>query len=197
MIQDHRCTPARGRYFPLSFAALLGRLAAFPRFRHRNHPPQRLSLHLRNGRLEACHGHLLCVVRPLGYLLVFSLPDHVAHIHGRRAVDYVLDQLRTIIPSGCCGTDPRAFGLHHAYLGPLGRITITRQSAHRRGKGQTLSATLTLDRHHAQNGRLRRSGNPRQHDLAAEPAHHLMRDIGDVSPVFESTSPAQTQARLR
>lgn len=135
MHQDHRCIPARGRYFPLSFAALLGRLAAFPRFRYRNHPPQRLSLHLRNGRLEARHGHLLCVVRPLGYLLVFSLPDHVAQIHGRRAVDYALDQLRTIVPSGCCGTDPRAFGLHHAYLGPLGRITITRQSAHRRGKG--------------------------------------------------------------
>lgn len=132
MHQDHRCTPARGRYFPLSFAALLGRLAAFPRFRYRSHPPRRLSLNLRNGRLEARHGHLLCIVRPLYCLMVFSLPDHVAQVHGRRAVDYALDQLRTIVPSECCGTAPHAFGLHYAYLGPLGRITITRQSSRRR-----------------------------------------------------------------
>ena len=136
MHQDHRCTPARGRYFPLSFAALLGRIAAFPRFRHCSYPPRRLSLHLRNGRLEARHGHLLCVVRPLGYLMVFSLPDHIVQVHGRRAMDYALERLRIIIPDTCCVTDRRAFGLHYAYLGPLGLVTITRQSSRRHRTGR-------------------------------------------------------------
>lgn len=131
MVQDHRCTPARGRYFPLPFAALLGRLDAFPRFSHRGRP-RRLSLQLRNGRLETPYGHLLCVVWPTARLEVFSLPDHVGQVHGCRAMDYVLDRLRLIVSNSCSGTGSHALGSHYAYLGPLGRITITRHAARRR-----------------------------------------------------------------
>lgn len=136
MFTDTQARPVSGRYYPLTFAQLVHRVAGFPSEAHRCHTGNRIRAHLRNSLVETALGHQLCTLSSKRYLAVLSLPDNVPVALGRRALACALECMIAFGESGPLQLRAdRAQTFYRAFLGPLGRLTITRDVRHRGGLG--------------------------------------------------------------
>jgi hypothetical protein len=136
MFTDTQARPVSGRYYPLTFAQLVHRAAGFPAEAHGCRTGNRIRAHLRNSLVETVHGHQLCTLAPKRYLAVLSLPDTVPVALGRRALERALECMIAFgEPDPLHSRADWARTFYRAFLGPLGRLTMTRDVTHWDGFG--------------------------------------------------------------